>query len=467
MSSKDTDDVLDFINSLPDSKRSTPKPVPQSETGDDLLDFLDELSAHEKAAKPVGSSRGKFEPKKREEEKPKTEEAAVPAKETALKETANPLAEAEDTSNTQNTQNAQIPAEKPSPDEATKEIPAEKSLSAATDEAADPIASILSWWNNEGSSKVSSFWGSLTSNAHQLGETTFQIASTTSQQLNHQRHKFISEHAGASDTEQNILHISDRLNSILTTMSQQIKDGLIDKEDELLNILLVHDLSNVNYLDSVCSQKFNKVMSQVEGGIKVTVNNFNHKHEQEDGLLRFYELDMFHGKAIDGEKLCFANLESAIKDYLKITGAETEADVSLTSEKKLEEDNEDANDKINKSNIFIAIQPITTSTSDNEGRAENDGIALIEANNADSFSFTMILKDITNNITIISKTQPFPLKWVRWVSGDRNDIEAVFGSATDEDAIDPGEWVKEWLRDGLSLCFAVVAQEYVTKRMGI
>ena len=210
----------------------------------------------------------------------------------------------------------------------------------------DPIASISSWWNTEGSSKVSSFWGSLASNAHQLSETTYQIASNTSQQLSHQRHKFLEENSGVADTEQ-ILHITDKLNSILSTMSQQIKDGLIDKEDELMNILLIYDLDNMNYLDSICAAKFNKVMSQVEGGIKTTVSNFNHKHEQSTNT-QYYDLGMFSGKSIDGEKLCFANLDSSIKDYLKI----------IDLEKQQLSTNEHVGQEINKSNVLLQYSPL-------------------------------------------------------------------------------------------------------------
>lgn len=63
----EADDVLDFLNSLPDSKSGTPKP--QSSEGDkqenkeDFLEFLDELAAHEK--KPVSKGKSSFEPKRR------------------------------------------------------------------------------------------------------------------------------------------------------------------------------------------------------------------------------------------------------------------------------------------------------------------------------------------------------------------------------------------------------------------
>ncbi|GEQ69978.1 hypothetical protein JCM33374_g3654 [Metschnikowia sp. JCM 33374] len=461
MSKKDTDDVLDFINSLPDSKSNTPKPKSKiSGSNDDFLEFLDELSAHEKTSKPVGSSKGKFEPKKKLDGTTTPQKKSDSYTQGNNEENSIPVL-AQEVPNAVGAVPKSLESEKNVSESPSKVSQGGVGLSESSEPATgevsvDPIASISSWWNSEGSSKVSSLWGSITSNAHQLSETTYQIASSTSQQLSHQRHKFLTENSDVAGTEQ-ILHITDKLNSILTTMSEQIKDGLIDKEDELMNILLIYDLNNINYLDSICASKFNKVMGQVEGGIKTTVSNFNHKHGQSTSS-KYYDLGMFSGKAIDGEKLCFANLDGSIKDYLKITDLE-QSQLSA---------GESVGHEINKSNVFIAIQPITSGNIDQQSSEEDSqGPAFIEANNANSFSFTMILKDITNNITVLSKSQPFPLRWARWVSGQHDDVDAVFGSNEDEESVDPSEWVKEWIEDGLGLTFAVLAQEYVTRRMGI
>lgn len=423
MSKNDTDDVMDFINSLPDSKGATPAAAAKPD--DDFMDFLDELTAHEKTAKPLGVSRGKFEPKKRDE-------SATPIS-VARGETPVVSGDAKEAA----------PPKTPSlPEQVQPEPLAKPALqeAVADEPASDPIASISSWWTSEGSLKVSSLWGLLTSNAHQLSETTYQLASNTSQQLSHQRQKFLKENS-VTDPE-HMLHLTDKLNSILTTMSQQIKDGLIDKEDELLNILLVYDLNNLSYLDALCAAKFNQVMDQVEGGIKTTVSNFNHKQTSAEGL--HCDLDLFHGKPIDAEKLCYANLDSSVKDYLKISELDEQSEV-----------------EINKSNVFIAIQPFTTGQENPSDDAK--GPTVIEANNPSSFAFTMILRDITNNITILSKSQPFPIRWARWLSGRHEDVVAAFG----DDEVDPAEWVKDWIHDGLGLTFAVLAQEYVSRRMGI
>ncbi|WPK23969.1 hypothetical protein PUMCH_001221 [Australozyma saopauloensis] len=480
MSNKDADDVLDFINSLPDTK-TTPGSGGgrKSESNDEFKDFLDELSAHEKASK--GPIRTKLEPRKRDDVRDvrrPTSGVLSPASSRRIVSSSTESkvdgATVDSTAGSPVTVAPLTPTVSsgatysPAPTAASEKAPLSSKLGASSQKEVqpeeesmiDPIGSISSWWSTEGSSKVLSLWGSLASNATQLGETTFQLASTTSQQLSHQKHKFLVENPGL-EAEQ-ITHLTGKLNSILSTVSQQIKDGLIDKDDELLNIFLVYDWENISDLDSLCARKFDAVMDQIEGGVRVSVNNFNHKHEQtdrEEGS-QHYDLGMFYGKAIDGEKLCFANLESSIKDYLKIT-KETGADqTSEVTEKE---------DEIASSNIFIAIQPICVGqqSSESESSATSSPI-FIEANNASSFAFTMILKDITNNITIVSKSQPFPLKWAKWLAGSHEDVDTVFaGEDGGAPGVDPSEWVSGWIKNGLELSFAVLAQEYITNRMGI
>jgi hypothetical protein len=307
----------------------------------------------------------------------------------------------------------------------------------------DPIGSIINWWSKDGSTKVNSLWGSITSNAHQISEQTFQLASNTTNEINKQRQKYLSQEEA----------LSSRLNSLFLNVSQQITQGLMDKDDELLNVLLIYDV-NLNYLDKLINEQFNKVMNQVEGGIKVSVTNFNHTHKQESD--KYVDLNMFYGKSIDGEKLGFANLESSIKDYVKITEESKEKTQHL-----------ETIDDVNQSNIFISIQPISTGVeSASAEQSQNDnGAIIIDPSNQNSFSFTIILKDITNNIIIVSKTQPFPLIWAKWLNGEELDS---FKQENGEDieGVDPTEWVHTWIKQGINLSFGVVAQQYVIRRMG-
>lgn len=418
---KDTDEVLDFLNSLPESKgtKKGPEKSGDGKENEEFLEFLDELAAHEKSKPSTPAPTGsKFEPKR----------GASGAKDSAGSGTQTPV---------KTGQKPVTGAQETKPTEDNKD-----------EHGADiaPIEAISSWWSNSGSNKVSELWGSITSNAQTISEQTYQLASNTTNQISQQRQKFIEN----SDHEQ-ILNISAKLNSILLNMSNQITQGLMSDTDELLNILLIYDLYNMNYLDRLCSDKFNEVMSQVEGGIRVTVSNFNHKDEPNDDKIN---LNLFQGKVIDGEKLCFANLESAIRDYVKVTKSEDE-------QKKEAEDNDESTQEVNLSNVFISIQPITNRSTQNEAiTRDEDAPIMIEANNPDSFAFTLILKDISNNITVITKTQPFPLKWAKWLNGEvSKEIEEI-------GEVNPSEWVSEWIKDGLSLGFGVLAQEYVVKRMG-
>ncbi|EGW29878.1 uncharacterized protein SPAPADRAFT_63499 [Spathaspora passalidarum NRRL Y-27907] len=430
-------DVLDFINSLPDSKPSTPQPVSgrgssevKESKADDLLDFLDELAQHETTKRPA--SRTKLEPKKDIEPKksaaaPTTISSSIPLPPT-VEEAKESTTEATTATSSDTTMT----------DEADTEPNAQAELEI------DPIGQISSWWSKEGSTKVSSLWGTITSNAEKLSEQTYQLASATTNQLSQQRQHL--------EGNEQLSKLSDRLNSLVVNVSNQIKQGLLEDVDEILNVMIVCDLYNLNYLNRLVSENFQSVMNQVEGGINVSVVQFNQHHDEQE--TNGVKLNMFYGKVIDGEKLCFANLESAARDFQKI-------------EPSPEEKQQQEEELINKSNIFISIQPITTSKPDreNEPAEDDDKPVLIESSNANSFSFTIVLKDITNGITIITKTQPFPLRWAAWLDGE--ELNVVNDQESLTDSVDPREWVKDWIKQGLNLSLGVVAQEYVIKRMGV
>ena len=193
MPKNDTDDVLDFINSLPDSKSGTPRPVNgQEEKGEDLLEFLDELAAQDKPKNPTKSK--SFEPKKKEDE-PKGREASNKLEK---QEKPKKIAEKPSVSDSNN------------PSDSTK---VDTKVDDGNSETPEIIGSITNWWSTEGSLKVSLFWGSLTSNAEKLGEQTYQLASTTTNQINQQRQRLLSELG--IDPHTNIVGLTSRLNSAL------------------------------------------------------------------------------------------------------------------------------------------------------------------------------------------------------------------------------------------------------------
>ncbi|EMG47553.1 hypothetical protein G210_2056 [Candida maltosa Xu316] len=420
-STKDAD-VLDFINSLPDSKPNTPKPTntanKSAENKEDILDFLDELAEHEKKQKKLSPKTAK---KVESEEEP----------------TTGTTTDKSDTTNEEIEQQQQKSKDEQEGEEL--ELP-------------NPISSITSWWNSEGSNKVNSIWDKIASNAEKISEQTYHFANETTNQLNKNTKNLNGE------------ELTSKLNNLFINISSQIKEGLLEKNDEILNILIISDLYNLKYLNLLVYNNFNLVMKQVEGSIRVNVNEFSHHHSDDgdsDGngnVADEVKLNMFYGKLIDGEKLCLANLESGIKNYKSLESKQEEQSQPLEEE------------EISQSNIFISIQPVTTRLDEKETTEEEDGKdnrIIIETNNNNSFSFIIILKDLTNNITILTKTQPMPLRWAQWLDGEK----LKFGEEEQEEdlseSIDPKEWVKDWIRQSLNLSIGILAQEYVIKRMGV
>ncbi|KAI3405249.2 hypothetical protein KGF56_001941 [Candida oxycetoniae] len=466
-----SEDVLDFLNSLPESKFEGTDNIKTQSTStgnkeDELFDFLDQVAQHEQQ-KP----KKKLVPKKAKEEEEETKEAAGGGggkkdgcgddyDETTDLTTGNSSSDTND-DRTMNEKEDDIQEKRHERRDKENEneqaqAQAQDSGSESESESVNPIASLSSWWNREGGQKVTNLWGTITSNAEKLSEQTYQLASQTTNQINVK-----SKHLDSEEI------LGTKLNNLFLNISNSIKSGLIDNDaDEVLNILIVSDLYNINYLERIVLTNFNSTMDQVEGRINVSVHNFNH-HEDETGdeTARAVKLNMFYGKLIDGEKLAMANLENAIKEYKKV--AKSQEEKKRNAEKEKDDDGKDSDvaseQTILKSNIFISIQPISVSKSD---KADNfaDSQTVIECNNSDSFSFTLILYDITNNISIVTRTQPFPLRWAQWIDGETLKRE---GATDNDDNVDPKEWVKDWIKQGLKLGVGVLAQDYVIKRMGI
>lgn len=170
----------------------------------------------------------------------------------------------------------------------------------------------------------------------------------------------------------------------------------------------------------------------------------------------------------DGEKLAFANLDNAVKLFNK-------AHEEVIRQQEANGDKDDkSQDNANISDIFISIIPVAIPTT---GDSE-DKITTTDASQPGNFSFTIVLKDITNDITSTTRSQGFPSKWIHWLEGgsvlrkdnepetskkDGNDEEE---DEEDEEQVDPSEWVQDWIEDGISLVLGVVAQNYVVERMG-
>lgn len=337
----------------------------------------------------------------------------------------------------------------------------------------DPIASISNWWSSSGSAKVTSIW-------NKTAEQASQIKNRLAQEQ---------------------LDLSSKISTnTITEIARNLQKIVVGETEEVLRIHLVHDLVNYPSLQYNIESKFDQVLSsQVEGGIRIFVDEWGHpnnsgvksmekKSSVEDAesknSKKKLQFNLFDGKITDGEKLAFANLENALKLFTtahdEYQRQQKDADTGPDDDKSSISSN---GNKI--SDLFISILPIAIPQKQQDG---DEDFQITDSNTPGNFNFTLVLKDITNDITTITRSQGFPVKWVNWLEGsiekrdlagkeqekeagdDKNQHKSEDEDEDEEDddeIVDPSEWVKEWIEDGLSLSFGVMAQNYVIDRMGL
>lgn len=331
----------------------------------------------------------------------------------------------------------------------------------------DPITSISNWWSSSGSAAVSNMWSKTQEQASQI-------------------QKRIQE-------EQKQLPIKDltaltsNINaSTITDLANKLQEIVVGETEEVLRIHLVHDLVNYPLLQYHVEQRFYDILnSQVQGGIRIFVDEWTNPNDRKSGLnsdevvaktpqeSRMRKLNIFQGKNVEGEKLAFANLDNAIKLFTKSREEIKKQQEDAKSENKKDQEETDGDNNI--SDIFISILAISP-----PGDNEKDSIKTTDGSQAGNFNFTVILKDITNSVTSITRSQGFPNKWASWLEGSyeskskddailqarEKDEKKKEHNEEEDSSIDPSEWVMEWVEDGLSLTFGVAAQNYIIDRMG-
>ncbi|KAH3685225.1 hypothetical protein WICPIJ_003819 [Wickerhamomyces pijperi] len=426
--STEAEDVLEFLNSLPESSKTPNNNTSKKEQNDeDILDFLDELEAGD-------SDKAK---------------AAVSAK-AAPKVSTKPAP----------TETSKVETEVPAPTEVDLNETRQQQEEQEED-FVDPIASITSWWSSSGSKAVDSIWSTAKTNATQLREKAQQEANQLNEQfkklpineINEQLTKSINE--GSS----NITKISNNT-KIGFNFLNSVYDSLVnDDEAECLKINLIYDLENFQNVDDLVYKNFKKVLRQVQGGVNLQISDKSNSKRRKSISsnakgLKTRNLNLFQGSLADGEKLVLANLENYINSY-KVGENET-AEVS---------------------HLFLSILPIQIANvqeaNKKNEKEEEEEVKIINVDNENSstFSFLVVLKDLTNKIEVKTRSQGLPIKWASWLDGS---IEAPSSSSAtsgeqadkeDED-VDPTEWVKDWVDDALGLSFGVVSQSYVVERMG-
>ncbi|PNY28475.1 Maintenance of telomere capping protein 1 [Tolypocladium capitatum] len=263
---------------------------------------------------------------------------------------------------------------------------------------------------------------------------------------------------------------------------------------ERLHIHISHDLVGYPSLDPLTHGVFARVMSQVEGGDLLVVQRGHESGSRRstDGSAGWRdgpwwrqtdsprELGLVKGLT-EGTKLCRAGAESHATEYFVAHGGVEQARIRATQD--LSESN-----PVRTSDLFLAVQAISIDADHTlfartaSAEKEKESSAVKEQDEADEVvCFAIFVLDPIHEIEFATVSQSVPAKWVRWLdatpltprsveeshdafeSGLPDEIRDIL----DEGGVDPREWVAEWIEETLSLSVGVVAQQYVSRRMGV
>ncbi|SCV13315.1 related to Maintenance of telomere capping protein 1 [Nakaseomyces glabratus] len=410
--STEADEVFEFLDSLPEDKKGAEGKSKAKGAGkkdeEDVFEFLEEL---EKSKMDLGAKKGKkvAETKKLD---PQESNDAKPNRK------RNKRRQREEASN------AKVEANEETSKQGTNP---------------DPIASISSWWSSAGSATVSSLWSKTTEHASQI----------------------------KNRIQQEQLDITSKLNTqTITDLARNIQKIVVGETDEVLRIHLVHDLVKFPSLQYHIENRFDQVMSsQVEGGIRIFVDEWGRpnrsnsistvvdpekrEHEEKDAIEPKIKLNLFSGKVSDGEKLAFANIDNSIKLFNKAH------DEYIRQQKEAEGESEEGTSAEKSENrisdIFVSILPVAIP---DKNDSTKEDMIVTDPHHAGNFSFTVLSQQAVEWLEGETKKNKESKK------GDDNEDE-------EDDIVDPGEWVKDWIEDGLSLSLGILAQTYVIKRMGL
>lgn len=415
----------------------------EEKKSEDVMELLDSLDKDEKAGKTGGAkSGGKKGAKKAGSSKKKGENdedimgfldslaksnpnsgKSTPARahtprEPAVKESENKSKE-------------EAPKEKGKGDEEPQKE--EQSTNASIEEGEpmpDPLASLTSWWSkNKGG-----LWNSATSAVKQAEQ---RVREFQPENLPQHSQQAIDELGGRFGFFKNAL------TGVLETIAPPI-----GKHEEL-KIHIFHDMVGYPAIDTIVYNVFDRVMQQVEGGGELTmvVQKGKERHRRGSDHDQQRDLNLFKGDLDQAKKLAAANVEDYVRNN-KAVQEDKSADEG--GDKKTEE-----SPSVRTSDIYLSIQPIAFESASDEQNTDTTTITPT----SNTFSFVIYLSDPDHDITFSTVSQAFPYQWAEWLDKPEDAFKAF-------DA-DPRDWVIDWVEEGLGLAVGVVAQSYVTKRMGV
>ncbi|ROT39473.1 hypothetical protein SODALDRAFT_274381 [Sodiomyces alkalinus F11] len=273
-------------------------------------------------------------------------------------------------------------------------------------------------------------------------------------------------------------------------------------QHERLMIHITHDFVGYPSLDPLIYDVFSRVMAQVEGGDLMVIqrgqeNTGRRSHDVAAGWRdgpwwrqpdSRRDLGVVKG-LVEGTKLCRAGAEGYANEYFSAHGGIELAKVRATQ--AVSESN-----PVRSSDVFLAVQAVGFDADNGlfahtaAVEKEKEASAVADPSGADELvCFALFVLDPVHEIEYSALSQAIPARWVRWLdaaspltptSGDDDDEEeedrdSSAGVLVPEEireiiesgAVDPREWVAEWIEETLSLAAGVVAQRYVARRMGV
>ncbi|KAF3923836.1 hypothetical protein ABW21_db0204307 [Orbilia brochopaga] len=234
---------------------------------------------------------------------------------------------------------------------------------------------------------------------------------------------------------------------------------------ERLHIHTTHDLQNYPSIDPIIHHVFARVMQQVEGGDLLVIQRGSEATNKHNSTLssgwgggpwwrdeRKRELGAVKGLEA-GVKLAKATAEGFATEYAQRSPS-------------LDRKTFDPNNPVRKSDIFLSLQPVvypcpfTTATLKPEDA--EDGTEVEEV-----MSFAVHLLDPTHGLEFTTMSQTCPAKWGDWMDAEFEELPEDVQVGLANGAVDPREWISEWMEETIALAVGMIAQRYVSRRMGV
>lgn len=323
----------------------------------------------------------------------------------------------------------------------------ETTLQSPPEQLADPLSSISNWWSrNKGD-----IWNTATSAIKQAEAKVREL------QPEVQHHKALES---LGDRFSKIGLSKDLIQSTFSSMLETIAPPI--SRHEQLRIHVFHDMVGYPTIENIVYGVFDRVMQQVEGGghLTMVVQKGKERHRRGSDV-QVRDLNMFRGDVQQGTKLAAANVEDFMRskasksDHSDVSEKDKSDDVSFSSSQPLSSTN------IRISDIYLSIQPASAypETAKTGTVDAQTAPPIVAATSSQSFYFIIYLKDPANDIGFSTVSQAFPLQWAEWLDAPNRVFESF--------EADPRDWIIDWIEEGLGLAVGVVAQSYVTKRMGV